>query len=44
MRDEITRIYKVPKEKIGVVSPNTAGWITGILRIYADLAGGSRKS
>ncbi len=38
MRDEITRIYKVPKERITVVSPKTSGWIDEILRLYNESA------
>jgi len=42
MRDEIIRIYKVPKEKIGIVSPNTSGWINDVLRTYTEIAGGTK--
>jgi len=34
MRDEITRIYKVPPSKIKVVPPKSPTWITDILDIY----------
>jgi hypothetical protein len=40
MRDEIVRIYNVPKEKVTVVSPNTASWIKGVLELYSAVAGG----
>jgi len=42
MRDEIIRIYKVPKEKIGIVSPNTSRWINDVLRTYTEIAGGTK--
>ena len=34
MRNEIMRIYKVPKEKI-IVIPNTNSWIHKVLKLYA---------
>jgi glycosyltransferase involved in cell wall biosynthesis len=40
MRDEIIRIYKVPKEKILVVSTMQNSWIKEILTLYNDIAGG----
>jgi hypothetical protein len=44
MRDEIVRIYNVPKEKIKVVTPNTDSWIKEVLEMYTAVAGdvGSR--
>jgi len=44
MRDEIGRIYNVPKEKIKVVTPNTDYWIKEVLEMYTAVAGdvGSR--
>ena len=42
MRDEITRIYKVPKDRIRIVSPNTNGWMNDVLRTYAEIAGGAK--
>jgi glycogen synthase len=41
MQNEIVRIYKVPKEKIAVKSPNGEGFIKAILGIYKAVAGGS---
>jgi hypothetical protein len=41
MRDEIVRIYNVPKEKIKVVTPNTDSWIKEVLELYGAVAGGS---
>jgi glycosyltransferase involved in cell wall biosynthesis len=43
MRDEIIRIYNVPKEKIKVVLPNTSSWIKEILELYNAAAGGLRN-
>ena len=40
MRDEVIRIYKVPKEKIVVVSANSSSGITEILKLYRSVAGG----
>jgi hypothetical protein len=41
MRDEIVRIYNVPKEKIKVVTPNSDSWIKEVLEMYTAVAGGS---
>ncbi len=43
MKDEIVRIYKVPKEKIKVVSSNAEERLTDLLTIYDLLSGGSKK-
>jgi 1,4-alpha-glucan branching enzyme len=43
MRDEIIRIYKVPKEKIFVVSPAQDSWIKEILTLYDAVAGGLKS-
>lgn len=40
MRDEICRIYRVPIEKISVVSPKSANWIRNVLTIYRNVSGG----
>ena len=42
MRDEIIRIYKVPREKIFVVSTAQNSWIKEILALYNAVAGGSK--
>lgn len=39
MRDEIYRIYKVPLEKIKVISPKSANHIKNILEIYKSISG-----
>jgi len=41
MRDEISRIYKVPKEKILVISTDPDHWLTDILKLYQSVTGGS---
>jgi glycosyltransferase involved in cell wall biosynthesis len=42
MRDEILRIYKVPPEKIVVISPDSTSWIVDIRKLYKSVAGGSK--
>jgi glycosyltransferase involved in cell wall biosynthesis len=41
MRDELVRIYKVPVEKIGVISPESANWVRDVLGIYKSVVGGA---
>jgi glycogen(starch) synthase len=41
MKDEISRIYRAPVEKIKVISPNSARWMKDILEAYRDVAGGA---
>jgi len=43
MKDEISRIYRVPVEKIRVISPNLARWMKDILEAYRDVAGGATR-
>jgi hypothetical protein len=43
MRDEIERIYKVPKEKVYVVLPTAASWIKNVLKLYEAAAGGATQ-
>ncbi len=43
MRDEVIRIYKVPKEKIVVISAASNFWIKEILKLYNDMAGGLKS-
>jgi glycosyltransferase involved in cell wall biosynthesis len=38
MKDEVNRIYKVPKEKITVISTEPDVWIKEILRLYNSVA------
>ncbi len=40
MRDEVVRIYNVPKEKVKVVLPSTDSWIKDVLELYTSVAGG----
>ncbi len=39
MRDEVIRIYKVPKEKIVVISTDPDSWMTDILKLYKSTGG-----
>jgi hypothetical protein len=34
MKNEITRIYQVPEEKISIVSPESGSWVREVLDIY----------
>jgi glycosyltransferase involved in cell wall biosynthesis len=44
MRDEVIRIYKVPRDKITVVSPTADSWINEVLSFYKTaVAGGKVK-
>ena len=44
MREEIVRIYKVPREKIKVVSQTADSWIKEVLELYKTVvAGGKAK-
>jgi len=43
MRDEVTRIYKVPTDKITVIKPNTSTWITDVLETYKAAGGGAKN-
>ncbi len=43
MRDEIVRIYKVPKYKISVISASSSRWMEEILEIYHAASGGLKK-
>lgn len=40
MRDEIIRIYNVPKEKITVITPSTDSWVKEVLELYNSVTGG----
>lgn len=40
MRDEIVRIYKVPKEKIIVISTDPNSWVKDVLKVYDTVVGG----
>jgi len=40
MRDEVFRLYKVPLEKVIVISPKSANWIKNVLETYKNVAGG----
>jgi len=40
MRSEIFRIHNFPADKVKVVSPSEASWITDVLELYKTVAGG----
>jgi glycosyltransferase involved in cell wall biosynthesis len=42
MRDEIVRIYKVPKEKIAVIPAGTPTWMPEIIKLYSGVSGGQK--
>jgi glycogen(starch) synthase len=44
MQNEIIRLYKVPKEKIKIITPNTSTWVKGILEAYKTAAAGGSAS
>jgi glycosyltransferase involved in cell wall biosynthesis len=39
MRDEVNRIYKVPKEKIVVIPADADSWIAEVLKLYKSVGG-----
>ena len=39
MRDEVIRIYKVPKEKIVVIPTDPDSWIADVLKLYKSVGG-----
>jgi glycosyltransferase involved in cell wall biosynthesis len=43
MRDEVIRIYQVPKEKIVVISTDPTSWLTDILKLYKSVGGAKVK-
>jgi glycosyltransferase involved in cell wall biosynthesis len=42
MKDEITRIYNVPNDRICVITPDGDSWIQDMLQIYNSAAGGKK--
>jgi len=40
MRDEVTRLYKIPAEKVTVIPRGSGTWIKDTLETYASIAGG----
>lgn len=38
MKDEVTRIYKVPPEKIAVIPANSDSWIADTLKVYSSIS------
>ena len=43
MRDEVIRIYKVPEEKIVVISTDPDSWLKDILKLYKSMGGMKAK-
>ena len=43
MRDDIIRIYQVPREKIVVVNPDVNSWMKELLTLYRTVSGGSKN-
>jgi hypothetical protein len=42
MRDEVIRIFKVPKEKITVISADPASRIKEVMKLYRSVAGANQ--
>jgi glycogen(starch) synthase len=40
MRDEASRLHKVPSEKVRVISPKSVNWMKNVLETYQNVAGG----
>jgi hypothetical protein len=38
MKEEIIRIYKVPPEKIAVISATSDTWISDVLKLYGKVS------
>jgi glycosyltransferase involved in cell wall biosynthesis len=43
MRDEVIRIYKVPAEKIRIVSPTSANWLKAIMETFDSVVEGAKR-
>ena len=43
MKDDIIRIYQVPREKIVVVNPDVNSWMKELLTLYRTVSGGSKN-
>jgi hypothetical protein len=39
MRNEVSRLYKVPPEKVKVIPPKSANWMKDILETYINISG-----
>lgn len=39
MRDEVVRLYDVPKSKVGVISPESVNWLKDIVKTYRNVVG-----
>lgn len=40
MKEEVSRIYKVPKEKIDVLSTDSPDWVKDVIKVYNATVGG----
>jgi hypothetical protein len=43
MKNEIMRVYDVPKEKITILSPSASTWVKDVVRVYSSTSGGTPK-
>ena len=43
MKNEIVRLYKVPKEKISVIPPDTDTWVKSLMGVYESAFGGASR-
>lgn len=41
MKEEVSRIYKVPKEKIDVLSTDSPDWVKDVIKVYNATVGGA---
>lgn len=39
MRDEVVRLYNVPKSKVDVISPESVNWLKDIVKTYRNIVG-----
>jgi 1,4-alpha-glucan branching enzyme len=44
MKEEIIRIYKVPEDKIVVISPDSETWIKEVLKLYSNVTGAKKNA
>jgi hypothetical protein len=42
MKEEVTRIYKVPKEKIVCIPTEPEKWVKNVLKTYNQTVGGAK--
>jgi len=44
MRNEVVRLFKVPPEKILVISPKSVSWLKNVLEAYKSVARGGTSA